>query len=75
MTNLSIINILPNCVADIYIKLKIITSKLHNTSVSIAFIKKALFVDVIPKFPIFKGQFISETDSLIASPKLMKSLN
>ena len=26
--------------------------KLRNTSVSIAFIKKALFVDVIPKFAI-----------------------
>ena len=50
MANLSIINILPNRVADIYIKLKSITSKLHYTSASIAFIKKALFVDVIPKF-------------------------
>ena len=72
MTNLSIINILPNraadiCiklksitsklhntsairVVDISIKLKSITSKLHNTSASIACIKKALFVDVIPKY-------------------------
>ena len=45
--NLSIINILPNCVANIYIKLKSITSKLHNMSASIAFIKKALFFDVM----------------------------
>ena len=37
--NLSIINILPNRVADIYIKLKSITSKLHNTSASIGFIR------------------------------------
>ena len=49
MANLSIINILPNHVANIYIKLKSITSKLHNPSASIAFIKKALFVEVIPK--------------------------
>ena len=56
MANLSIVNILPNRVADIYIKLKSITSKLHNTSVSIAFIKKALFVDVTQKFAIVKGQ-------------------
>ena len=73
MVNLSIINILPNRVADIYIKLKSTTSKLHNTSASIAFIKKPLFVDVTPKFAIVKGQFISETDSLTASRKLMKS--
>ena len=73
MANLSIINILPNRVADIYIKLKSITSKLQNTSASIVFIKKALFVDVIPKFAMVKVQFINETDSLTASPKLMKS--
>ena len=73
MANLSIINILPNRVADIYIKLKSITSKLQNTSASIAFIKKALFVDVIPKFAMVKVQFINETDSLTASTKLMKS--
>ena len=49
LSNLSIINILPNRVTDIYIKLKSITSKLYDTSASIAFIKKALF-DVIPKY-------------------------
>ena len=49
--NLSIIDIPLNSVANIYIKMKT-SSKLHNTSASIAFIKKALFVDVIPKFAI-----------------------
>ena len=73
MANLSIVNILPNRVADICIKLKSITSKLHNTSASIAFIEKPLLVDVIPKFAMVKGQFINETDSLTASRKLMKS--
>ena len=73
MASLSIINILPNRVADICIKLKSITSKLRNTSASIAFIKKALFVDVITKFAMVKGQFINETDRLTASRKLMKS--
>ena len=72
MASLSIINILPNRVADICIKLKSITSKLHNRSASIAFIKKALFVDVITKFAMVKGQFINEPDSLTASRKLMK---
>ena len=49
MANLSITNFLPNSVADFYIKLKSITSKLNNASVSIAFIKK-IFVDVTPKY-------------------------
>ena len=44
MMNLSIINILANRVADIYIKLKSITSKVHITSASIAFIKKAFII-------------------------------
>ena len=73
MANLSIIYVLPNCVADICIEMKRITSKLYNMSASIALIKKALFVDVIPKFAIVIGQFINETDSLTASRKLMKS--
>ena len=52
MANLLIISILRNLVADIYIKLKSVTSKSHNTSASIALIKKALFVGVMPKFAI-----------------------
>ena len=73
IANLSIIIIRPNRVVDINIKLKSITSKLHNTSVIIAFIKKALFVDVVPKFAIDEERFINEMDSLTASCKLMKS--
>ena len=52
MADLSIINILPNRAADIFIKLKSITSKLHNISVGIAFIKKALFIDVMSTFAV-----------------------
>ena len=67
-------NILPSRVIDTYIKLKSVTSKLQNMSESIAFIKKALHVDVIPKFAIVKGQFINEKNSLTASRrKLIKS--
>ena len=44
MASLSIINILPNHAADIYIKLKCITSKLHYTSESITFIKNYLLM-------------------------------
>ena len=72
IVNLSIINILPARVANIYIKLKHITSKLRNPSALIKVIKKALFADEneIPNLQYFKGQFISETDSLTASRKL-----
>ena len=73
MVNLSITNIQVNRAANIYIELKSITSKLHNTSASIAFIKKAFFVDFIPKLAMVKGQLINETDSLTTSRKLMKS--
>ena len=67
-------NILPSRVIDTYIKLKSVTSKLQNMSESIAFMKKALHVDVIPKFAIVKGQFINEKNSLTASRrKLIKS--
>ena len=50
MASLSVNNVLQNRVAIIYIKLTSITSKLHNMSASITFIKKAIFVDVITKF-------------------------
>ena len=47
-SELLIINILSNCVTDIYIKLKNVT-QFHNTSVIITLFKKALFVHVTPK--------------------------
>ena len=72
MANLSIIyqfiNILPNRVDDIYLKLKI---KKYNKSTAI--IKKTLFVDVISKFALIKGSFIKKTDNLTPSRKLTKS--
>ena len=73
MANLYLINNIPNRVAEICIKLKNITSKMHNTSTSIAFIKKALFVEVVPRFAKVKGQFINEKDRLLSSQSIMKS--
>ena len=64
-------HILLKRVTDIYIKVKTATSKLHNTS--IAFIKIILFVDLIAKHAVVKGQFINEMDSLTASRNLTKS--
>ena len=54
MANLSVINILPNRIANIYVKLKNITSQLHNTSESIGFIEKALFFDRVPNLQMLK---------------------
>ena len=56
------------------VKLKITyLGKLHNTSAIISFMKKTLVNDVISKFEVIKGQFISEVNSLTVSRKLMKS--
>ena len=40
---------------------------------SISFIKKALFVDMIQNFEKVKRKIINKTDSLTASKNLMKS--
>ena len=42
-------------------------------NVSNEFIKKDLFVDVIPKFAVVKKQFINDVRIIKASRKLMKS--
>ena len=54
MANLSYYNILPKRVAVISIKLQNTIKKLHNTA--FAFIKKALFLHVIPVFA--KGRIL-----------------
>ena len=55
------------------LNLKNVTSKLHIMSASIAFIQKTLFVDLIGKFAVIKGQLFNEVDSSAVSPKLMKN--
>ena len=70
MANLSIVKLLPKRVAELYKELKNITSKLHRTSGSIGFIKKALYNEVTPKFAQVKGNFININDRF----KLEKSI-
>ena len=62
MENLSIVKLLPKLVAKLYKEIKNITSKLHRTSRSIGFIKKALHNKVTPKFPEVKDDFINTND-------------
>ena len=73
MANLSLLNILPDRVAVHFIQLKRITSKMHKTSSSIAFIKKAIHNAVTPTFAKVKGQFINKKDQLISEKFIMKS--
>ena len=47
-------NIVPKHVAVLSIKLQNTIKKLHNTESSVAFIKKALFINVIPVFTKIK---------------------
>ena len=73
MANLSLINILPDRVAVQYIQLKRIMSKMHRTSSSIAFIKKAIYNDITPVFAKVKGQFINKNNQLKSEKLIMKS--
>ena len=62
MANLSIMERLPKCIAELYKEWKNITSKLHQTARSLGFIKKALHHEVTPKFAKVKGDFINVND-------------
>ena len=62
-----------NGIADIYNKFIKVTSKLHKTSSSIGFIKKALHHDVAPRFAKIRGQFLNNKNQLDAEQKLMIS--
>ena len=62
MENLSIVKLLPKLVAKLYKEIKNITSKLHRTSRSIGFIKKALHNEVTPKVAEIKDDFVNTND-------------
>ena len=55
-----------NHIADIYNKFIKVTSKLHKTSSSIGFIKKALHHNVTPTFAEIRGQFVNNKDQIDA---------
>ena len=52
---------LPRRIAHIYREFCILSLKLHKTSSSIGFIKKALFLGVTPKFVEIRGNFIDNS--------------
>ena len=73
MANLFIYRILHNHVANYSNKMEKILSKLHKSSSSTAFIKKALYKNVAPTFAKVKGQFLNGNVKLNAEKDLMKS--
>ena len=73
MVNLLLINIQPKHVAIISIKLQNTIKKLNNTASSMAFIKKALFVNVISVFAKVRGQFLNEENRTKSSQNILKS--
>ena len=62
-----------NGIADIYNEFIKVTSKLHKTSSSIGFIKKALHHNMTLTFAEIKRQFVNNKDQLDAERKLMIS--
>ena len=62
-----------NHVADYSNKMKKILSKLHKSSSSTPFIKKALYQNVTPTFAKVKGKFLNGNVKLNAEKDLSKS--
>ena len=62
-----------NGIANIYNKFIKVTSKLHKTSSSTGFIKKALQHDVAQRFAKIRGQLLNNKNQLDAERKLMIS--
>ena len=52
-------SILPRRIANLQTDLFVLYLKMHKVAASIGFIKKAIFMDVSPKFVQIKGQFVS----------------
>ena len=50
---------LPRRIANLYTDLFVLFLKMHKVAASVGFIKKAIFLDVSPKFVQIKGQFVS----------------
>ena len=72
MANLLICNILYGRVATYYNKLNKTISKLHKSSSSVAFIKKALHNNITPTFAKIKGQFLNTNTKSNAEKDLMR---
>ena len=64
---------LPKRIAVLYNDLYWLSVKLHKSSSSIGFIKKCLYLNVIPKFATLRGQFLSKNERYAAERNLLVS--
>ena len=64
---------LPKRIAVLYIDLYWLSVKLHKSSSSIGFIKKCLYLNIIPKFATLRGQFLNKNERHAAERNLLVS--
>ena len=62
---------LPKRIAVLYNDLYWLSVKLHKSSSSIGFIKKCLYLNVIPKFATLRGQILSKNERYAAERNLL----
>ena len=73
MANFSIIKYLPKRIAVKKKDLSNVTSKIHKTTGSIGFIKKALYHEITPKFAQVQGNFINKNSKYKAEKSILLS--
>ena len=64
---------LPETTAVLYNNLYWLSMKLHKSSSSIGFIKKCLYLNVIPKFATLRGKFLSKNERHATERNLLVS--
>ena len=64
---------LPETTAVLYNNLYWLSMKLHKSSSSIGFVKKCLYLNVIPKFATLQGKFLSKNERHATERNLLVS--
>ena len=64
---------LPETTAVLYNNLYWLSMKLHKSSSSIGFVKKCLYLNVIPKFATLRGKFLSRNERHATERNLLVS--
>ena len=64
---------LPETTAVLYNNLYWLSMKLHKSSSSIGFVKKCLYLNVIPKFATLRGKFLSKNERHATERNLLVS--
>ena len=64
---------LPETTAVLYNNLYWLSMKLHKSSSSIGFVKKCLYLNVMPKFATLRGKFLSKNERHATERNLLVS--